>query len=66
LPPPSGGIATWTIRYKEYCTKSDVELNIVNISMIGKRASKETTKKNFLDEIHRSIRIITDLKRELF
>ncbi len=65
LPPPSGGIATWTIRYKEFCAKKDIELNIVNISMVGKRASKETKKKNIFDEIQRSIRIIRDLKREL-
>ena len=65
FPPPSGGIASWTVRYKEYCELHNKSLEIVNISMIGKRASVETKKKNLWDEVKRTLRIINDLRRKI-
>lgn len=65
LPPPSGGIASWTVRYKEYCQVHGIELRLVNIATIGERANSETMKKNILTEIKRMRRIIRDFKNEL-
>lgn len=65
LPPPSGGIASWTVRYKEYCKDSKITLEIVNIAMIGDRCSTETNKRNYIDELKRTNRILRDLKLKL-
>ena len=65
LPPPSGGIASWTVRYRDYCRKNNIGLEIVNIAQRGKRVAKETTKKNIITEVRRTIDIISNLKKAL-
>lgn len=65
LPPPSGGIASWTVRYREYCKTHGIGLSIINIAMTGERTSSETMKKNIVTEIKRAYRIIRDFRREL-
>ena len=65
LPPPSGGIASWTVRFRDFCTKNDIALKIINIAMIGKRATVETLKRNYFDEIWRTKRILSELRRSL-
>ena len=65
LPPPSGGIASWTVRFKEQCIGTRIDLKLVNISMIGERASTETLRKNFVDEFRRTRRIICDLRKKI-
>ena len=59
LPPPSGGIASWTVRYKDYCDqKGIISLQIVNNAMIGDRATVESKRVRLADEFKRTIRII--------
>ena len=65
LPPPSGGIASWTVRYKDYCKDSNLSLEIVNTAMIGNRSTTETNKRNYFDEILRTRKIFRDLKTKL-
>lgn len=65
LPPPSGGIASWTIRYQEYCALHNIDLRIINTAMLGKRATKETMKKNLWNEIKRTYQILHNTKKEL-
>ena len=65
LPPPSGGIASWTVRYKEYCEINNISLRIVNLAVQGARASQETMHRNLWIELKRTIHIIRNLKKEL-
>lgn len=65
LPPPSGGIASWTVRYQEYCKKNKISLRIVNIAMQGERATKEVMKRSIKTELQRTTSIIRELKKEI-
>ncbi len=40
LPPPVGGIGTWTEKYLSNCPRFNIEADIVNTAAIGKRAEK--------------------------
>lgn len=65
LPPPSGGIASWTVRYKEYCEENRINLQIVNIAMKGERAISETMQYRLKVEFKRTWNIISDLKKKV-
>ena len=65
LPPPEGGIATWTQKYKAYCEAYSQPLSIVNIALIGSRSGQFNKKRNYTDELKRTYRILADLKRQL-
>ena len=65
LPPPAGGIATWTVMYKAYCQKHDIPLQIVNNAMMGARAEKNSTKRQLTSEIKRTLHVLKDLKMQL-
>lgn len=62
LPPPEGGIATWTCKYQQYCTERDVSLSIVNIAVTGTRGTQINAKKNLFDEWKRTRHILRDFK----
>ena len=61
LPPPIGGIATWTKDFIEYSKKKNHEVYVVDTSLIGKRQNKKNHRKNFFTEIRRSLRIYKSL-----
>lgn len=63
LPPPSGGIATWSKKYIDYCEKNQIEVSVVNNAMIGKRGSDFHAKKDLLTEIKRTLRVIRRIIR---
>ncbi len=65
LPPPSGGIASWTLRYADYCESVGIHLRLVNIAMQGERVNAETTRFTLKTEIKRTVGIIRDLKKAL-
>ena len=65
LPPPLGGIATWTEKYCELCVANGVNIDVVNTGMIGDRLQNSTAKRNFKDELVRTKRIFDDLKAQL-
>jgi len=65
LPPPSGGIASWTLRFVKYCKKNNIPLRVVNIAIRGKRSSDESAKRNIKDEIARTYQIISDTRKEI-
>ena len=65
LPPPAGGIATWTKLYVEYCATYGVDCEVVNTALLGKRANKTKNKRIIIDEISRTIKIIKDLKKKI-
>lgn len=65
LPPPSGGIATWTVRYEQYCREHQIPVSIVNSALVGARKEKKSLKRNLWDEVRRAAGIIGGLIRQI-
>lgn len=65
LPPPSGGIASWTVRFKDYCERESIPLSIVNIAMRGDRSTSEVMTRSFKDEFLRTKSIIRELRKKI-
>ncbi|MGN0579557.1 MAG: glycosyltransferase family 4 protein [Ruminococcus sp.] len=63
LPPPSGGIATWSEKYIKYCEDNDVSLVVINNAMIGKRRDDFHAKKNLATELIRTLKIIASISK---
>ena len=63
LPPPAGGIATWTKTYCAYCSDNGHDIRVVNTAILGKRSNNK--KLYLLDEIVRTFRILTDMRKQL-
>ncbi|MBQ2986538.1 MAG: glycosyltransferase family 4 protein [Tyzzerella sp.] len=57
IPPPAGGDAMWAQDYLAYNEKHGNDIQLVNTSLIGKRASTVGETKNYRDEIERSFMI---------
>ncbi len=64
LPPPAGGIASWTKRILTLDWGKGNEVCIVNTAVIGKRI-EQLVKRHIFDEIKRSVKIYKDLKSKL-
>lgn len=56
LPPPAGGMALWTQQYLEFMNNKNIQVDVVNIAVTGKRAANYT-KKNILGEVLRTLNI---------
>lgn len=65
LPPPSGGIATWTVRYEQYCREHGIPVSIVNNALVGARKEKKSLKRNLWDEVRRAFGIISNMIRQI-
>ena len=57
LPPPNGGMGTWTKKYLAYCKDFGIEADIVDTAPIGRRGVQLNTKRKIKDEIVRTYRI---------
>ena len=64
LPPPAGGIASWTRRYLESRKAKENEVDVVNIAVTGKRVENFTTKNSIFAEIKRNEDIMWDLENK--
>jgi glycosyltransferase involved in cell wall biosynthesis len=64
LPPPAGGIASWTKRYLETQQAQANNVRIINTAVIGSRKN-QFNKMKIKDELIRTINIIKSLKSEL-
>lgn len=65
LPPPAGGIASWTKRYVESDIAKENDVDVVNIAVKGERVNNFTQKKKVSEEIGRFRSIIKELKKAL-
>ena len=65
LPPPSGGIATWTEKYCKYCKTNHISVDVVNIAIIGDRQGAISNRRNLFDEITRTFLIYRDLLKKI-
>lgn len=57
LPPPAGGIATWTEKYLEYCKQNVIKVTLVNTATIGRRKQGGGRKQFWGDELIRCSQI---------
>lgn len=62
LPPPAGGIATWTKAYCEYCGEKGHNVRVVNTAL---RKARRENKKNLLHELVRTVSILYRLWKGL-
>jgi glycosyltransferase involved in cell wall biosynthesis len=65
LPPPAGGIASWTKQYIEWSEINSLCVDIVNTALLGKRADKINHKTRIMDEIKRTKNIIKELDTKI-
>ena len=65
FPPPEGGIATWTVGFSEYCKVKKETLSIVDTALTGKRSANFNNKRSLIDEIKRTVYILSHMTREL-
>lgn len=65
LPPPKGGIATWTERFVEYSKRNGLVCEVVNTAVTGKRAVSFSSKKELLSETVRTLRILKKYSSKL-
>lgn len=64
LPPPAGGIASWTKAYLNSNIIKNHDVKLVNTAVQGERV-KEFTKRNFADEIKRTYLILKNIKKNI-
>lgn len=64
LPPPIGGIATWTENYINFFKMTTTDIYLVNSAIRGKRVTN-VSKKSYLDEIKRIRDIKIQIKNQL-
>jgi len=64
LPPPSGGIATWTEKLVKYGLPDGFEIEIVNINTLGNRKMHEKKRYESI-ELKRNIGIIYNLIKQI-
>jgi glycosyltransferase involved in cell wall biosynthesis len=64
LPPPAGGMASWTQKYMESEKADNVHVFLVNTALTGKRAM-ETNKRSYFHELRRTKDILSDIRKEL-
>lgn len=60
-----GGIAVWTDGFLAGCKKKGIDVDIVNIEVVGKRLQNLNSGRNLFDEYRRTKRIFNDLKKAL-
>lgn len=59
LPPPAGGIATWTLKYLDQAEKNGIKVHVVNEAHIGKNKKQIIKKISIIEEIIRTTSILT-------
>ena len=64
VPPPIGGIASWTVDYIEKMSDLQQPVCVVNSSVVGKRIDN-ALKVSIFDEIKRLLNIRNEIKREV-
>lgn len=60
IPPPEGGIASWSIEYMNQMHNLCNNIELINTSLIGQRRSNISQKKNIYDEIVRTYNIFRE------
>lgn len=64
LPPPVGGIASWTVDYMNYCDKHGIDITLVNSAIKGSRATN-VGKRSLIEELKRCLQTRKEIKAAL-
>ncbi|HAM64166.1 MAG: hypothetical protein A2Y20_01225 [Firmicutes bacterium GWF2_51_9] len=65
LPPPAGGIASWTKEFLVSAKEFGISVDIVNIAVTGRRKENINSKASILDEIFRTLNVIFKLQKKI-
>lgn len=65
IPPPAGGVATWTTKYLDFCKENDINVDLVNTALNGVRGEKINSKRNIKDEIFRTMHIFKSMNNAI-
>lgn len=65
LPPPAGGIATWTKKYIQYFEENHLSCEVINTAVIGVREKEINHKKNYFEELKRALSIYLRAKERI-
>lgn len=65
LPPPNGGIGTWTKKYLEHCKDYGINADVVNTALTGRRGERINAKRCIKDEVSRTRRIFQGVNDRL-
>ncbi len=65
IPPPVGGDSTWALQYINYCKEHNVDVHIVNKSLIGRRSKNANSSFNLFEEIVRSYNIFANIRKTI-
>lgn len=65
MPPPEGGIATWTKEYLRHAEEFDIHCTVVNSAIVGGRANYFKGSVNLLDEARRMVSIWGQMRTSL-
>lgn len=63
LPPPIGGIASWTQSFIKYCEENRLDCTVINSAVIGTRS--KTGKISFFEELKRVLRLRKNLQSKI-
>lgn len=65
LHPYFGGIQNWAKEYIEYCKNNNVDIHVVDASVVGKRSVDSNDRVDIKEEINRCFSIWRNIKKEL-
>lgn len=64
LPPPDGGMATWTKKFMEACPDAGIQAHIVNTAITGDRSENFAAVKVNSSELDRTFRIVKNFYKQ--
>ncbi len=65
LYPYFGGVQTWAREYIAYCKKHNIDVHVVDASVIGKRSADSNDRVDIKEEVNRCFSIWKNIKKEL-
>ncbi len=65
LYPCFGGIQNWAKEYIEYCKNNNVDIHVVDASVVGKRSIDSNDRVDIKEEVNRCFSIWKNIKKEL-
>lgn len=65
MPPPAGGIATWTEKYKKFCEVHEISLSIVNTALNNRNVERISGKRNLKNGLWRTFYVLHEFKKNL-
>lgn len=65
LPPPTGGIATWTVEYLKEGNQKNRDIELVNTALITKNQEAIVNKRILTNEVKRTFKILSEMRMKI-